>query len=108
MATEQGGNITVSPEKIRETARRAAKICGKLLAGMDSIEASVSSTAAFWDSEGAQLLYRYFKDDKQEFEGIRQNLSGMSGRLEEIADLYDAAEKPSVDEAMTLPGAILS
>ena len=26
----------------------------------------------------------------------------------EIADLYDAAEKLSVDEAMTLPGAILS
>ena len=35
-------------------------------------------------------------------------MSGMSGRLEEIADLYDAAEKLSVDEAMTLPGAILS
>lgn len=100
--------ITVSPQRIINTARDAKGICERLIADMENIEKGVADSPAFWSSESADLLYRLFRNEKKEYEKLKNEIRAKIANLDEIADLYSKAENETEDNASALPSTVLS
>lgn len=100
--------ITVSPQRILNTAQEAKGICERLIADMENIEKDVADSPAFWNSESAELLYRLFRDDKKEYERLKDEIRAKIARLDEIAVLYSESEDQAEDDASALPDIVIS
>lgn len=100
--------ITVSPQRILNTAQDAKGICERLIADMESIEKDVANSPAIWSSESAELLYRLFRDEKKEYERLKGEIRAKIARLDEIAAMYSEAENEAEDNASALPGTVIS
>lgn len=99
--------ITVSPERIRQTAAQASAVCKRLIARIESVDRSVDDSLRFWASESSELLYDYYTDDKQNFEKIKRSLRRKTELLNEIAAMYENTEKEAHEAASTLPDNII-
>lgn len=99
--------IAVSSEKIRQQSEQSEYLCEKLLAHMKTIESKVAASVYFWNSESSQLLYKYFDEDKLDYEKIRKNLHLQIKHLNQIAAIYESSEKDSREAITTLPDTII-
>ena len=100
--------ITVSPQRILNTAQEAKAICERLIEDMENIEKGVADSPAFWSSESADLLYRLFREEKKEYEKLKNEIYAKIDRLNEIAFLYSEAENKAEDNASALPDTVIS
>lgn len=99
--------ISVSPEKIRQQAEQARFLCEKLLSHMKTIESKVDASVYFWNSESSQLIYKYFNEDKLDYDKIKRNLHLQIEHLNQIAIVYEKSEKASQEAASALPDTII-
>lgn len=106
MASFGDSTISVSPEKIRQTAHRAGEICERMIARMESIEHSVAVSRAVWDSDSADLLRGYFEEDKKDYAYLKGSLKKKVEMLAEIAALYNQAEDDAGELSADLPDSI--
>ena len=93
----QDSAITVSPEKIRQTALRAMTICESLVTRMESIESCVAKSNRVWSSDSAE----------NEYESVKKSIRSKIAALEEIAAIYGKAEKEAAGSAEALPNSII-
>lgn len=100
--------ITVSPQRILNTAQEAKVICERLIEDMENIEKGVADSPTFWSSESADLLYRLFREEKKEYEKLKNEIYAKIDRLNEIAFLYSKAENEAEDNASALPDTVIS
>ena len=103
----QDSAITVSPEKIRQTALRAMTICESLVTRLESIESCVAKSNRVWSSDSAELLFAFFDEDKNEYESVKKSIRSKIAALEEIAAIYGKAEKEAAGSAEALPNSII-
>ena len=100
--------ISVSPEKIKQTAQLASRICERLIYSMEGVEQNVAESATAWQSDSAELFREFFRENRQDFEEVKNGLQKKIMQLNEIAALYDRTEADAGQAASTLPDAILS
>ncbi len=99
--------IKASPDKIRQQAQQAKLLCERLLEHMKIIESKIGASSYFWRTDSSQLLYRYYDEDKLDYDKIRNQLNAQIERLNEIANAYDNAERASLEAASALPEAVI-
>lgn len=101
-------NISVSPDKIKQQAEQARDICERLLGHIKKIEELVTFSTYFWNSDGANLLRKYFDEDKLDYVEIRKILFAQTEHLNKIAELYKNSENVSQADVAALPDTIIN
>ncbi len=104
---QENQKIFVSTQKIREQAKIAKTLCQRIIGNMKIIENSVEKSTSFCESSSFDLLYKYFQEDKLDFNDIKKRLYSQIEKLDEIAALYEDTEEKSKEEAETLPNSII-
>lgn len=105
--TNRNQNISVSTDRIRQQAQQAKDFCEKILDHMKSIENKVEASAFFWNTDSSQLLYKYFEEDKLDYDEIKNKLYLQIEHLNKIAALYESSEQVSQEAVSELPNAII-
>ena len=107
MLQPQGVELQTSTEALRQTARQARVLYNRLLKHMNIIEGCLNASPHNWDTEGAQLLYSYFKEDQAEYDSVKKTLVRQIEHLEQIAEIYKQGEHGATEDSATLPDTIL-
>lgn len=103
LATE----FKASPEKIGQHAARARALSESLLGHMKTIEEKVDMSSYFWSSDSSNLLYKYFRQDKLDYDEMKRRLNKNIEKLNSIAAMYESAERAVESEISALPDTII-
>lgn len=103
----QNTAIEVSTEQLSAKAAQIKNICSDIFTHFNNIEKCVESLPYYWSSESAKLLKKYFDEDKNEAQTLRERFENQVGRLTQIAGIYNDSEKNIASDAETLPDSII-
>lgn len=99
--------LAVNPDSLRQKASETEQRIGEMKTAFEALEQAVDRTAGYWLGEAGDAHRAYFAEKRPEFKEILNRLSEQVRDLNQMADVYDTAERQSVEMAADLPSDVI-
>lgn len=101
------GNLLVTPEKLKETSGEFSTCMNQVQTLTTNMMDLIRGMSSFWEGEAASAYMNKFNELEDDIQKIHTMINEHVKDLEEMATIYQNAEKRSQDIAGELQGNVL-
>ncbi len=108
MALGLADALAVNTDELRARAAEAAEKVTRMKNAFQNLEEILQQTQGYWSGIAADAHRDYFSQKKEEIETAVKRLQEDVGDLEQMAGVYETAEKEAGAASADLPGDIVT